>query len=117
MKSLFLLVILMANVLGFAVAADSEKDPKVAWQKIAAGALVIDVRTTQEFAQGHLPNALNIPHNQIKQGIKINKVKPKTEIVVYCKSGFRAGLAKKILAKAGYKNVYNAGGYEALISK
>ncbi|MGS0730523.1 rhodanese-like domain-containing protein, partial [Shewanella sp. 0m-11] len=43
----------------------ADQDPKVTWQKIEAGALVVDVRTPEEFAQGHLPNAINIPYQQI----------------------------------------------------
>ncbi|RME89916.1 MAG: rhodanese-like domain-containing protein [Candidatus Hydrogenedentota bacterium] len=76
---------------------------------IEQGALVVDVRTPEEFASGHYPNAKNIPLQELESrisefGNKDNK------IVLYCRSGRRASIAKKILEAAGYKNVVNAGG-------
>ena len=75
---------------------------------IKAGAVIIDVRTEQEFAGGNIKGALNIPVQVIGQFTeKIKKYnKP---VVVYCRSGGRAGSAVSILAKAGIEAV-NAGG-------
>lgn len=76
--------------------------------------ILIDVRTEKEFKQGHLKNAINIPHTEIKEKIK-NHAKDKEEkIILYCRSGRRSGIAKKILEGMGYKNVINAGAYEKL---
>lgn len=75
---------------------------------------IIDVRTEKEYKEGHLKNAINIPHTEIRE--KINEyVKDKEEkIILYCRSGRRSGIAKKILEEMGYKNIINAGGYEEL---
>jgi len=79
-----------------------------AWQKVESGALLIDVRTPGEFAQGHLDNAINIPLENVETGFKdIAKDQP---IVVYCRSGNRSGIAMKSLIKQGYINVHNGGG-------
>lgn len=96
----------------FAFAAD--KDPKVAWDKIDAGAIVIDVRTAEEFAEGHLKNAINIPFEQI--AIEINKlnITKDTPIVLYCRSGGRSGTAFNTLVSQKFTNSYNGGGLETL---
>ena len=76
--------------------------------------VIIDVRTPQEFNRGHLKNAKNIPHNNIKEGIaRVVPDKDQT-IVVYCRSGRRSGIAEKALKELGYKNVINAGKYDDL---
>ena len=85
---------------------------------IAAGALVIDVRTQDEWNGGHLPMAKHLPVDQV--GARVDdveawaggdKAKP---IVVYCASGMRSGRAKSVLTAAGFTNVVNGGGYGAL---
>jgi len=75
---------------------------------------VIDVRTVQEYKEGHLKNAINIPHAEIKN--KINEyVKDKDQkIILYCRSGRRSGIAEKTLKEMGYTNAINAGAYEKL---
>jgi len=73
------------------------------------GALVIDVRTTDEFSGGHIEGAIHIPYHVISQEIgkhEIDKAKP---IIVYCKSGARSAAARKSLEHAGYTNVINGG--------
>jgi phage shock protein E len=75
---------------------------------------VIDVRTEQEYKEGHLKNAINIPYVEIKN--KINEyVKNKDQkITLYCRSGRRSGIAEKTLKEMGYTNAINAGAYEKL---
>ena len=75
---------------------------------IKSGAVIIDVRTEQEYAQGNIKGALNIPVQVIGQFT--DKIKQYNKpVVLYCRSGGRAGTAVNILAKAGIK-AYNAGG-------
>lgn len=70
-------------------------------------AIVIDVRTPEEFHSGHFKNALNIPHDQIEQNLqKLEKYRDKT-IIVYCRSGRRSNIAKDILEMKGFKKVIN----------
>lgn len=67
---------------------------------------IVDVRTTQEFADGHFEGAVNIPVNSIEGYLK--DFKGHNQIVVYCRSGARSGKAKRILESNGFDNVINA---------
>ena len=67
---------------------------------------LIDVRSIQEYNEGHLQNALNIPVYDIERDIKYS-VQNKNEIIIlYCQSDKRSKKAKKILEKMGFVNVY-----------
>ena len=71
------------------------------------GVTIIDVRSKQEYEEGHLNGAILIPEYEIKEKIK-NIVKNKNEkILVYCSSGIRSKQAQEELINLGYKNVYN----------
>ncbi|RME43471.1 MAG: rhodanese-like domain-containing protein [Deltaproteobacteria bacterium] len=83
---------------------------KAAWEKILAGALLVDVRTPEEFEQGHLEGAKNIPLGEIERRIEEFGDDFEREIVVYCRTGRRSGIARTILTKRGYKHVFNGGG-------
>ena len=74
----------------------------------------LDVRSAQEFAAGHLPGAINIPHTEIVQGVAALKLDKSSNIALYCGSGRRAGIAIEALQQQGYSNLTNQGGYEAL---
>jgi rhodanese-related sulfurtransferase len=94
------------------------KDPQKARELIAQGAVVLDVRTPDEFGAGHLPTATNLPIDSFGDHLadvdKLatgDKAKP---IVVYCGHGRRAAKAKEQLDAAGYRNVVNGGGYDDL---
>lgn len=87
-----------------------DQDPQVAWKKIDSGAVIIDVRTAEEFAYDHLDKALNIPFELIIKGAQQHAIDKSTPIVVYCRSGRRSGIAYEELTKAGYLHVYNGGG-------
>lgn len=101
-----------------ATATASDKDPAAARALITAGAVVIDVRTPEEYEAGHLPGAANIPVDVIGERLAdidalvgANKAAP---IVVYCAAGRRAGKAKEQLAAAGFTQVVNGGGFSDL---
>ncbi len=80
---------------------------------IKQGATIIDVRSPQEFREGHINGAISIPDYQIKRDIQ-KYVKNKEEIIVlYCSTGHRSQNSQKILEKLGYTNVYNV--YEGII--
>jgi len=94
------------------------KDPAAARNLIASGAIVIDVRTADEYAAGHLPNATNIPVqdvaarlSEVEALVGGNKARP---IVVYCAAGGRAAKAKTTLDGAGFSHVVNGGGLDDL---
>ena len=98
--------------------ASAKKDPAAARKLIAAGAVVLDVRTNSEFAEEHLPTASNIPVQEL--GARMSDVDKLTgsdksrAIVVHCASGGRAAKAKTELEAAGYTNVVNGGGLDDL---
>lgn len=72
--------------------------------------IILDVRTTEEFAEKHIPNAINIPNETI--GSEELEVLPdKNELIlVYCRSGNRSKQASEKLAALGYTNIYEFGG-------
>ncbi|MCH8193011.1 MAG: rhodanese-like domain-containing protein [Planctomycetes bacterium] len=76
--------------------------------------IIIDVRSAAEFDTGHIEGAVNIPHDEI--GTRIAEVtKDKDQaIVLYCRSGGRAGIALAAVQELGYTQVENAGGYQSL---
>jgi rhodanese-related sulfurtransferase len=73
--------------------------------------LVLDVRTVKEFNAGHIPGAINIPHNQLESRVDELGVPRETEIVVHCQAGGRAKAAEEILDEAGYSNVRDLEGH------
>lgn len=86
-----------------------------AWALMDQGALILDVRTQQEFDGGHLHNAIHIPHDQISEKFSSLNVKKDQQIVLYCRSGKRAGKAEATLREMGYSNIFNGGGYQPLM--
>jgi len=77
--------------------------------KATSGAMLLDVRTPKEYAEGHIPESRNIPLQTISSaaGIANNKDTP---LFVHCLSGARSRQATEILKQLGYTNVTNIGG-------
>lgn len=67
--------------------------------------LILDVRTPQEYAAGHLKNALNIPHDRLAERLPDFRKYANAPVLVYCKSGRRAALAIDVLSEAGFTNL------------
>jgi rhodanese-related sulfurtransferase len=83
-------------------------------EKIDNGAQVIDVRTPGEYAGGHVPGSINIPHMSILA--QKDKLAKDRELVFICQVGQRSALACEFAAAAGFKDLYNVeGGTEAWI--
>lgn len=82
-------------------------EPKELKAKLDAKAemLVIDVRTSEEFAEGHIPGAINIPHTAMSERVKEIETRKAEPIVLYCRSGRRADLAAEELIEAGFPNI------------
>ena len=72
---------------------------------VQKGAIILDVRTPEEFASGSVKGAINIPLDEVEN--RINEFKGKPAVVVFCRSGNRSGQAKEILENNGIKNVIN----------
>lgn len=83
---------------------------------IQQGAVILDVRTIDEYKGGHIKGSVNIPvQNLGGHDLKgIDKNKP---VITCCASGMRSASAKSILQARGYSEVYNGGGWLSLRSK
>lgn len=79
-----------------------------------ANMLILDVRTPQEFAMGHIPGAVNVPHTSLPEGLHVVQPYQGKEVIVYCETGFRAGLAAHVLHRAGFAHVRHLEGDMAL---
>ena len=80
------------------------------------GAILLDVRTTQEYVGGHIPGSKNIPLQVIDKITSVTENKD-TVLYVYCQSGARSRQATSILQGMGYTNVNNIGGIAAYSGK
>ena len=89
--------------------------PRIVAMKLDEDAQVIDVRTAAECAHGMYPGATNIPLDELSRrtGELGDKERP---IVVYCHSGTRSAMARRILLKAGFGDVVNAGRFRRMMS-
>ena len=85
-----------------------------AWPMIDSGALVIDVRSKEEFDEGHLDGAINIEWNKTDELIAAIGDDKQRQVVFYCRSGNRVGKSIDALESKGYTNIFNATGLEAL---
>lgn len=92
-----------ALVAGLALAGPSAcsggQDRATAQAAVAKGALLLDVRTPDEFAAGHLDGAVNIPVDDLAR--RLGEVPREREIVVYCRSGRRSAAAAEVLRGRG----------------
>lgn len=82
--------------------------------------VLIDVRSEEEFAAGHIPGAVNIPFDELPGRLDELGGAQEREVIVYCRTGRRAGIAELALEEAGFRNVrdldghmvdWNAGGF------
>ncbi|QNK02785.1 rhodanese-like domain-containing protein [Dyella telluris] len=93
--------------MGSALAADAPLDPAQLLERQQAGQapLLLDVRRSDEYADGHIAGALNIPVEQLASRAGVLGAPHDSEIVVYCVSGKRAAKAQQTLTSLGYTHV------------
>jgi phage shock protein E len=92
------------------------KTEKVDFKKMVAdGAVILDVRTPQEFNSGHIKGAMNIPVGDL--GSQLKRIKKDKAVITCCASGMRSATAASILKSAGFTEVYNGGGWNSLENK
>lgn len=97
----------LAAILSCSVGLAEPGGPPVAGQP-----LVIDVRTANEYQQGHIRQAVNVPFDQIADRIAVLAPDHEAHIVLYCRSGRRSGIAEQTLRQLGYRQVENHGGLD-----
>ena len=113
--------LLLAVMLLTACGQDTEKDQGAVYVNITAeeakqimdneeGYIILDVRTQEEYDEGHIPGAIVISHEEITE--KAEKVLTDKDqlILVYCRSGRRSKLAAEALVELGYTNIKEFGG-------
>ncbi|GAM70171.1 phage shock protein E [Vibrio sp. JCM 19236] len=106
MKKWLSTALLTASITAVPALATERAD--IGWQWIEQGALLVDVRTVQEFDAGHLDSALNFPLSELDRHFA--NIDKDTQIVLYCRSGNRSGQAYQYLRSKGFNNLHNAGG-------
>ena len=117
MKTIIPMILTLLLLAGCA-AAPSDKaayrqitmEDAAAMMEEEADYIILDVRTKEEYASGHIPNAINIP-NEVIGSEEIPELPDKDQLIlVYCRSGNRSKQASKKLANLGYTNVVECGG-------
>ncbi len=93
--------------------SDSEAvSPDLARDLVATGAALLDVRTPEEFAEGHLEGATNVPVESDDFDVAVEPLDRAATYVVYCTTGRRAGIAIERMEELGFTDLYNAGGLD-----
>ncbi|MEI8193366.1 MAG: rhodanese-like domain-containing protein [Flavobacteriia bacterium] len=82
---------------------------------VRGGAIIIDVRSSGEFAGGHIKGSKNIPLQELPK--KLNSLPKDKVIITCCASGMRSASAKNTLKSNGFKEVHNGGGWMRLKEK
>jgi len=85
--------------------------PEFASKLIEQGALVVDVRSEQEFQSGHVRDAVNSPLGKLREALPRRVTDRSQVLLLHCLSGGRSLIAKLQLKRLGYKNVFNLGSY------
>ena len=116
-----LIFLFLAVMMLTACGQNTENNREAAYMNITAeeakqimdsetGYIILDVRTQEEYDQGHIPGAIVISHEQIADRAEEVLTDKDQLILVYCRSGRRSKLAAQILAELGYTNIKEFGG-------
>ncbi|MBP3478363.1 MAG: rhodanese-like domain-containing protein [Oscillospiraceae bacterium] len=116
-----LVFLLLAVMLLTACGQDTENDQGAVYVNITAekakeimdseeGYIILDVRTQEEYDQGHIPGAIVISHEEIAEKAEEVLTDKDQLILVYCRSGRRSKLAAEALVELGYTNIKEFGG-------
>jgi rhodanese-related sulfurtransferase len=79
--------------------------------------VIVDVRKENEFAEGHIKDAINLPLNDMTDVAQIAQLEENKNIYIHCGSGYRSLIAASILKKQGYNNLRNVAGGWAKIKE
>ena len=104
------------NMAGFVAGGLLRGDhPQVDWEAVAAAAesFLLDVRTPKEFADGHIPGAVNLPVDGLRG--RLGELPKDRPIVAYCQVGQRGYIATRILVQAGFRACNLGGGYQTYL--
>ena len=100
-------VVMLASFQGLSAQKIQHKSPEVKEVlKKNKSIVILDVRTPEEFAAGHLKGAKNIDIKQPDAYSKLDKLNTKTTYLVYCRTNHRSGMAVEYMMQKGFKKVY-----------
>lgn len=99
---------ILKSIFGFGPSIDVK-------QEVDNGAVIVDVRTKDEYSGGHIKGSINIPLNELNSGSK--KLSKNKMIITCCASGMRSSAARSLLRKKGFEKVHNGGGWYSLQQK
>ena len=116
-----MMLVLLAMILLTACAQNKEKDREAVSMNITAeeakrimdneeGYIILDVRTQEEYDEGHIPGAVLISHEEIAEKAEDVLTDKDQLILVYCRSGRRSKIASEALVELGYTNIKEFGG-------
>jgi len=114
LNTIALSLVLLLSAAGFACSQTPSEAPSIspsqlsARQESGAAPVIIDVRTPQEYAAGHIPNAVNIPFDQVAE--RISEVEAPHGVALYCMLGPRARKGETALLASGYTSVLHVEG-------
>jgi phage shock protein E len=103
----------IVSLLGPLILAGCQSDPVT----LPTTYTLLDVRTPDEYASGHLQGSVNMPYTSIREKIGTTVPDKQAQIFVYCRSGRRSSIAEQTLTQLGYTNVVNLGSFRAAEQK
>jgi len=117
MRKLVVVIMTLFSLFGLGCGASSNKGFETISQEIAYDIMskpgdyvIVDVREADEYAAGHIPNAILVPLSNLEKAAAEKIPDKKNLLLVYCRSGRRSKIAAKKLAQLGYTNIKEFGG-------
>ena len=90
--------------------AITKVDPATAESLVKQGVTVLDVRTPEEFATGHIAGAVNVNWEGADFATQVKQLDPAKPVLVYCHSGNRSGQAVRVMEQEGFQRIFDLGG-------
>lgn len=116
MKHVLLLLVMLFTIAACAPTSDSAatiqnispSEYVAEFSEAQTAHLLVDVRTPEEYASGHIAGSVNIPLQELQS--RMSEIPTNQAVVLYCRSGNRSGQAANLLRDAGYTQIYDLGG-------
>lgn len=112
MKLSYFLFTIILSLLSLSIHAQIADTDTLRSLAVRKGTVIVDVRTAEEYDEGHIESSINMPLQTLADSIE--SLKHYEKVIVICRSGRRSAKAKAELEEAGFTNVYNGGGWEHL---
>lgn len=112
-----IIILFCLSIVTPALAGSGDPDAaRQAWPMIESGVLIIDVRTKEEFEDGHIEGAKQVNFDNTSALMELIGNDKNREVVFYCRTGNRAGQSIDALKLEGYEKLFNATGFKELQS-